>query len=176
MLLIVPAENSPLPVIPSPDDSSWRDHASTMEGSEVVVPPPGAATAQLQSFRDVVQVPEFRLIKRIGSGAYGEVWLAQSVTGAMRAVKIVWREEFELTCFQCVEALLAKTGVRPEQIKFVVTNSSLFNPTPSLSAMIMNRFKMPSTTINYNLGGMGCSGEAGWTWPGGSGCALCGRG
>ena len=97
MLLIVPAENSPLPVIPSPDDSSWRDHASTMEGSEVVVPPPGAATAQLQSFRDVVQVPEFRLIKRIGSGAYGEVWLAQSVTGAMRAVKIVWREDFELT-------------------------------------------------------------------------------
>ena len=42
----------------------------------------------------------------------------------------------------------------------VIVNSSLFNPTPSLSAMIMNRFKMPPTTINYNLGGMGCSGEA----------------
>lgn len=34
---------------------------------------------------------------------------------------------------------------------------SLFNPTPSLSAMIMNHFKMGSRTINYNLGGMGCS-------------------
>ena len=58
---------------------------------------PGPATAQLISFRDKVQIPDFRLIKRIGSGAYGEVWLAQSVTGAMRAVKIVWREDFELT-------------------------------------------------------------------------------
>jgi 3-ketoacyl-CoA synthase len=36
-------------------------------------------------------------------------------------------------------------------------NSSLFNPTPSLAAMIMNHFKMGSRTINYNLGGMGCS-------------------
>lgn len=58
---------------------------------------PGPATAQLLSFRDKVQIPDFRLIKRIGSGAYGEVWLAQGVTGAMRAVKIVWREDFELT-------------------------------------------------------------------------------
>ena len=58
---------------------------------------PGPATAKLMSFRDMVQIPDFRLIKRIGSGAYGEVWLAQSVTGAMRAVKIVWREDFELT-------------------------------------------------------------------------------
>jgi len=97
LLFVVPAENSPLPVIPSPDASSWGDRASIMEGAEVVAAAPGAATAQLQSFRDVVQVPEFRLIKRIGSGAYGEVWLAQSVTGAMRAVKIVWREDFELT-------------------------------------------------------------------------------
>jgi predicted transcriptional regulator len=44
-----------------------------------------------------LQISEFRLIKHIGSGAYGEVWLAESVTGAMRAVKIVWREDFEMT-------------------------------------------------------------------------------
>lgn len=43
------------------------------------------------------------------------------------------------------------------QINFVITNSSLFNPTPSLSAAIMNHFKMAATTINYSLGGMGCS-------------------
>jgi predicted naringenin-chalcone synthase len=42
----------------------------------------------------------------------------------------------------------------------VITNSSLFNPTPSLSATIMNHFKMPHTTLNYNLGGMGCSAGA----------------
>lgn len=47
--------------------------------------------------RDDIDIPDYTLIKRIGSGAYGEVWLAQSVTGALRAVKIVWREDFELT-------------------------------------------------------------------------------
>jgi len=52
---------------------------------------------------------------------------------------------------------LNKTGVQPRQIGIVITNSSLFNPTPSLSATIMNHFKMPHTTFNYNLGGMGCS-------------------
>jgi hypothetical protein len=69
------------------------------------------------------------------------------------------RLEFEVTCFSAVQELLTRTGVSPKQIKGVVVNSSLFNPTPSLSAMIMNRFKMGSGTINYNLGGMGCSGE-----------------
>lgn len=49
------------------------------------------------SHRDDIIIPDYTLIKRIGSGAYGEVWLAQSVTGALRAVKIVWREDFELT-------------------------------------------------------------------------------
>lgn len=49
------------------------------------------------SHRDDIVIPDYTLIKRIGSGAYGEVWLAQSVTGALRAVKIVWREDFELT-------------------------------------------------------------------------------
>ncbi len=44
------------------------------------------------------------------------------------------------------------------QIGIVINNSSLFNTTPSLSASIMNHFKMSSKTINYNLGGMGCSG------------------
>jgi 3-ketoacyl-CoA synthase len=38
-----------------------------------------------------------------------------------------------------------------------VTNSSLFNPTPSLSAMVMNRFKLGPGTQNFSLGGMGCS-------------------
>ncbi|KAI8465507.1 MAG: FAE1/Type III polyketide synthase-like protein-domain-containing protein [Monoraphidium minutum] len=69
----------------------------------------------------------------------------------------VAREEFELVCFSAVQDLLTKTGVDPKRIRFLVTNSSLFNPTPSLGAMIMNRFKMGPKTQNYALGGMGCS-------------------
>jgi predicted naringenin-chalcone synthase len=61
-------------------------------------------------------------------------------------------------CFTAVRDVLAKTGVHPRQIGCVIVNCSLFNPTPSLSAMIMNHFKMSSNVCNYNLGGMGCSG------------------
>src|SRR5262249_21097527 len=41
------------------------------------------------------RIPDHELIRRIGRGAYGEVWLARSVTGAFRAVKIVYRHSFE---------------------------------------------------------------------------------
>jgi 3-ketoacyl-CoA synthase len=69
------------------------------------------------------------------------------------------RDEFEKMCFQAVDELLRKTGLNAKKgdIDIVITNSSLFNPTPSLSATIMNHYKMPSTTLNYSLGGMGCS-------------------
>ena len=41
-------------------------------------------------------VPDYDLLRRIGGGAYGEVWLARSVaTGALRAAKVVWRHRFE---------------------------------------------------------------------------------
>lgn len=36
------------------------------------------------------------MIRRIGGGAYGQVWMARSVTGAHRAVKLVSREDFRL--------------------------------------------------------------------------------
>lgn len=35
------------------------------------------------------------MLRKIGGGSYGEVWLGRGVTGALRAVKVVWREDFE---------------------------------------------------------------------------------
>ncbi len=40
-------------------------------------------------------VPDHELLRRIGSGSYGDVWLARSVTGAYRAVKLVYQKRFE---------------------------------------------------------------------------------
>jgi WD40 repeat protein len=40
-------------------------------------------------------IPDHTLRRPIGRGAYGEVWLARNVMGAPRAVKIVWRLQFE---------------------------------------------------------------------------------
>jgi serine/threonine protein kinase len=42
-----------------------------------------------------VQIPDHELVRRIGGGSYGEVWLAQSMMGAFRAVKIVRRQAFK---------------------------------------------------------------------------------
>ncbi|MEY3393793.1 MAG: hypothetical protein RL346_29 [Verrucomicrobiota bacterium] len=40
-------------------------------------------------------IPDHDVLRKIGGGSYGEVWMARGVTGAMRAVKIVWREDFD---------------------------------------------------------------------------------
>src|SRR6266478_7403487 len=41
------------------------------------------------------QIPDHELLRRIGGGSYGEVWLARSVMGTYRAVKIVYRDSFD---------------------------------------------------------------------------------
>ena len=41
------------------------------------------------------EIPDHKLLRCIGRGAYGEVWLARSIMGTYRAVKVVWRRSFE---------------------------------------------------------------------------------
>jgi len=40
------------------------------------------------------EVPDHELIRSIGTGSYGLVWLARSLTGTFRAVKIISRASF----------------------------------------------------------------------------------
>ncbi|XP_051136416.1 3-ketoacyl-CoA synthase 4-like [Andrographis paniculata] len=67
------------------------------------------------------------------------------------------REEAEQVMFGVVDSLFAATSVKPEEIGILVVNCSLFNPVPSLSAMIVNRYKLRQSVRSFNLGGMGCS-------------------
>lgn len=67
------------------------------------------------------------------------------------------REEAEQVMFGALDNLFANTNVHPKDIGILVVNCSLFNPTPSLSAMIVNKYKLRGNIRSFNLGGMGCS-------------------
>ncbi|KAG9443441.1 hypothetical protein H6P81_014781 [Aristolochia fimbriata] len=67
------------------------------------------------------------------------------------------REEAEQVMFGALDVLFKNASVKPKDIGILVVNCSLFNPTPSLSAMIVNKYKLRGNILSYNLGGMGCS-------------------
>jgi WD40 repeat protein len=70
-------EPDPLPSIKTP----WRDATPSSGAGAGDVPP--------------IPVPDHILIRRIGRGAYGEVWLARNALGNWRAVKFVRRSSFD---------------------------------------------------------------------------------
>ncbi|KDP28427.1 hypothetical protein JCGZ_14198 [Jatropha curcas] len=67
------------------------------------------------------------------------------------------RNEAESVMFGALDSLFGKTGIKPKDIDILIVNCSLFNPTPSLSSMIVNHYKLRTDIKSYNLGGMGCS-------------------
>ncbi|CAM0913956.1 unnamed protein product [Alopecurus aequalis] len=67
------------------------------------------------------------------------------------------RQEVELVVFSAIDDLLAKTGVDPAAVDFLVVNCSLFAPVPSFADMIVHRYGMRSDVRNVHLSGMGCS-------------------
>ncbi|KAF9617705.1 hypothetical protein IFM89_038205 [Coptis chinensis] len=67
------------------------------------------------------------------------------------------RAEASTVIFGALDELFEKCRIRPKDVGVLVVNCSLFNPTPSLSAMIVNHYKMRGNILSFNLGGMGCS-------------------
>ncbi|MBA0606011.1 hypothetical protein Godav_018534 [Gossypium davidsonii] len=67
------------------------------------------------------------------------------------------RQEAELVMFGALDTLFVSTNVKPRDVGILVVNCSLFNPTPSLTAMIINKYKMRGNIKSFNLSGMGCS-------------------
>ena len=61
--------------------ASTRETGSPSSKSHAPAMPPG--------------VPDHSLLRCIGRGSYGEVWLARNVLGEFRAVKVIYRRAFE---------------------------------------------------------------------------------
>src|SRR5205814_9985729 len=53
-----------------------------------------AELADAESALEAPQIPDFELLRCIGHGSYGEVWLARNILCTYRAVKIVERKAF----------------------------------------------------------------------------------
>ncbi|KAK7329453.1 hypothetical protein VNO77_23622 [Canavalia gladiata] len=66
-------------------------------------------------------------------------------------------DEVETIMCSVITDLFKKNNINPKAIDILITNSSVFCPTPSLSAMVVNKFRMRSNIMSFNLSGMGCS-------------------
>ncbi|KAI4320219.1 hypothetical protein MLD38_033724 [Melastoma candidum] len=105
--------------------------------------------------------PESRafLIKIIQKSGYSEetsIPPPNAVNPVMPSITHA-RDEAAGIIFTTVQNLLSVTNISPRAIDVLICNSSMFSPTPSLTAMVVNEFKMRSNVLSYNLSGMGCS-------------------
>jgi len=66
-------------------------------------------------------------------------------------------DETEMIMYEIVDDLLKKTGRDPKEIDAVITSCSCFAPTPSMAAMLVNKFRMRQDVLTYSMAGMGCS-------------------
>ncbi|KAI5077006.1 hypothetical protein GOP47_0009071 [Adiantum capillus-veneris] len=67
------------------------------------------------------------------------------------------REQIHILIVNTIDTLLKKSGLSPKLIDIVVINCTGFNPTPSLTAVVVNAFKMRADVKTFHLSGMGCS-------------------
>ncbi|KAI9106496.1 hypothetical protein K1719_022024 [Acacia pycnantha] len=102
---------------------------------------------------------EFQKRMLMSSGIGDETYIPKAVIGSSESSATMkeGRAEASMVMFGALDELFEKTGVRPKDVSVLVVNCSIFNPTPSLSAMIINHYKMRGNVLSYNLGGMGCS-------------------
>src|SRR5438093_28053 len=73
--------DAPLPAAGRFGRSSDAADSPSPQNSIAPIPPPA--------------IPDHELIRLIGRGSYGQVWLAKNAVGTLRAVKVVYRATFE---------------------------------------------------------------------------------
>eukprot|EP01107_Rhizomastix_libera_P013018 TRINITY_DN3450_c1_g1_i1.p2 TRINITY_DN3450_c1_g1~~TRINITY_DN3450_c1_g1_i1.p2 ORF type:complete len:525 (-),score=128.39 TRINITY_DN3450_c1_g1_i1:1749-3323(-) len=97
-----------------------------------------------------------RLIERSGLGDRTYLPLCLTTNPPKYSMELA-RQECEMVFTGCLDDLFKKTGLGPKDIDILIVTCSLFNPTPSIASMIINKYKMKSTIKSFNMSGMGCS-------------------
>ncbi|VFQ65307.1 unnamed protein product [Cuscuta campestris] len=111
---------------------------------------------QANIFTEENLVFQKKILERSGLGQ--KTYFPESILSVPSTACLdVAKKEAAVVIFGCVDELLGKTGVGSEEIGIVIVNCSLFNSTPSFSAMLVNHYKLKSSVKTFNLGGMGCS-------------------
>ncbi|EOA19064.1 hypothetical protein CARUB_v10007737mg [Capsella rubella] len=97
-----------------------------------------------------------KILERSGLGQ--ETYIPEGLqTVPLQQSLAVSRKETEEVIIGAVDNLFRNTGISPSDVGILVVNSSTFNPTPSLSTILVNKFKLRDNIKSLNLGGMGCS-------------------
>jgi 3-ketoacyl-CoA synthase len=58
---------------------------------------------------------------------------------------------------QVISEVLRKTGLAAADIDILITNTSIYCPTPSIASMVINMFSMREDVQAYHMCGMGCA-------------------
>ncbi|WIA41915.1 hypothetical protein OEZ86_009230 [Tetradesmus obliquus] len=67
------------------------------------------------------------------------------------------QQEAKLVYGQVIAEVLRKTGLQATDIDILITNTSIYCPTPSIASMVINMFKLREDVQAYHMGGMGCA-------------------
>ncbi len=105
-------------------------------------------------FRDDISVFQGKMLERAGLG--DKTYVPPCIRNMSPSREGAY-EELEMTVLPCIDEILQRNKMAPKDIDFLVVNCSLFCPTPSISAWIVNHYKMPSKVRTFQIGGMGCS-------------------
>ncbi|KAE8699633.1 3-ketoacyl-CoA synthase 1 [Hibiscus syriacus] len=136
----------------------WTNQALRLEGVDVSTRLAGSLlmTEDSGAFTEDTLQLQRRISTRSGLG--DETYFPRGITSSPPNLCMEEaRAEAEAVMFGALDSLFEKTGIKPEDVDILIVNCSLFNPSPSLSAMIVNHYKLRTDIKSYNLGGMGCS-------------------
>ncbi|KAJ8539426.1 hypothetical protein K7X08_013678 [Anisodus acutangulus] len=92
----------------------------------------------------------------LGDETYGPPFIFEDDNNNMPTLQSA-NQEAQEGIFSSIDDLLAKTLIDPQSINVVIVACGAFSPSPSLSSLIMNRYKLKPDVKTYNLSGMGCS-------------------